>query len=165
MNRLLPLATLLSSTLALATSPEPKPEAQTPTQVSAEQVVQAKVLKPLAARELERSRFSRARLPPQARRVRVIDAEAKKDSGGAAFVAFAVDARHGFDLEDEDGLPRKADGAWRKDTITGCVYVESGAVFVKRGEEFRPAEVLLGKKTKPSASHVCKGADAELARK
>jgi len=118
--------------------------------------VQKKLTAPLAAKEEERSRYSRARMPAQERRVRVLDAKAKTDADGKAFVAFAVDARHGYDLGE---LGEKEHNPWRKDTITGCVYVDGGEVFVDMGKEIRPAAVMLGKKAKPASPTTCKAAD------
>jgi hypothetical protein len=124
---------------------------ETPDTKSMKAIVHLKLVGPLAMNEEKRSRFSRARMPAQERRVRVIDAKAKTDKAGNAFHAFAVDARHGF-MHDED-----ADG-WRTDTIVGCVYPQSGKVFVKMGEGFRPGEAMLGKKGKGASAKVCEAA-------
>lgn len=162
MYRSLSIALLFTSTLAFANPPTPKADtpAPTPVQDEAAKVVQTKLVQPLTAKEGERSRFSRARMPPQARRVRVLDAEPKKDSSGAAYMAFAVDARHGFAVLDVDD----DDKGWRKDTLTGCVYVQSGEVFIKRGDDFMAAAMLLGKKSPAPAAHVCKSSDGQLAQ-
>src|SRR5689334_15761852 len=127
MKRSLMFATLLSSTIVWAQSqPAPEPEApKTQVQTDAESTVQKKLIRPLAMKETERSRFSRARLPATARRVRVTDTVARVDAKDQKFVTFAVDARHGWDMEEleDDGVAKKPE--WRKDTIVGCVYVDS----------------------------------------
>lgn len=113
-------------------------------------VVQRVLIKPLAAKEDDQSRFSRARLPAQQRRVR-LDGELHKDAGGNSFVTFAVDARHGVVAANDES-------SWRRDAITGCVYVDRGEVFVKSGDRFRPAAFLLGKNLKPAAEQTCQEA-------
>ncbi len=123
---------------------------KTEAMLKAEKLVGEKLVGPLAMNEEKRSRFSRARMPAQQRRVRVLDAEAKTDKAGDAFLAFAIDARHGFMFDDSDG----GDG-WRADAITGCVYPKSGKVFVKMGDSFRPGDAMLGKKVKPVKTAVC----------
>lgn len=135
--------------------------------MSAEKAVRTSLLQPLAAKERERSRFSRARLPATARRIRVLDAEPKKDDKGQSFQAFAIDARHGWDdFEELEVQPKAApEKAWRKDAIVGCVYAATGEVFVKKGEEYRHAAVLLGKKTAAAEKHICQPAAGELARR
>ena len=42
--------------------------------------------------------------------------------------------------------------------MTGCVYPATGAIFLKSGDQHRPAEFMLGKKVKPAESHVCTAA-------
>ena len=49
---------------------------------------------------------------------------------------FSVDARFG-------------NGEWQQDDIVGCAYRASGNLFVKRGEAYFPAAILLGKKVDP----------------
>ncbi len=93
--------------------------------------VEKGLLEPLAQKEKERSRFSRARMPPQERRVRVTQAAATLDASGRAYMAFAVDVRRGTE--------------WQENDVVGCAYMQTGALFVKRGNEYRPAEMLLGK--------------------
>ena len=93
--------------------------------------VEKGLLEPLAQKERERSRFSRARMPPQERRVRVTQAAATLDASGRAYMAFAVDVRRGAE--------------WHENDFVGCAYTQTGALFVKRGDEYRPAESLLGK--------------------
>lgn len=115
---------------------------------SAAAVVQRVLIKPLAAKEDDQSRFSRARMPAQERRVRILDDELHRDASGKTFVTFAVDARHGL-------MPADNDSGWRRDAITGCVYVDGSAVFVKSGDRYRPAAFLLGKNVKPAAESTC----------
>ncbi|HEX3776818.1 MAG TPA: hypothetical protein VHV51_20240 [Polyangiaceae bacterium] len=107
------------------------------------QRVEAGILKPLAARE--GSRFSRARPPPHERRVRVTQATLIRDKQGRDFVPFAVDVRFG--------------GDWQQDDIVGCAYRASGALFVKRGDDYFPAAFLAGKDVAPVAG-VCQAAAA-----
>ncbi|MGE0868637.1 MAG: hypothetical protein AB7P03_08745 [Kofleriaceae bacterium] len=111
-------------------------------------IVKEKLIRPLAAKDREQSKFSRARLPPQARRVRVLDAQPRVDSTGAAFYAFAVDAKHGW-AEDDSAE------SWQRSAITGCVYPASGEVFIKRGKAYHPATAALGKKTKAAPESTC----------
>jgi hypothetical protein len=108
--------------------------------------VQDKLLTPLAARDKARSSYSRA-MPPAAYRVRVIDRSPIADGKGGAFVGLAVDARFG-----------RGKGEWFENDITGCVYAETGEVYVRYGRAYRAAGVLLGKKTPPAPEHVCKAA-------
>lgn len=119
-----------------------------------ESVVQRKLLAPLAGREKARSSYSRARPPAAERRVRILDGVPIADAKGGAFVGFAVDARYG-----------RGEGRWQDDEITGCVYAETGEVYVRSGDAFRAASVLFGKTISPAASHICRaaGADAVLA--
>jgi hypothetical protein len=114
-------------------------------------LVERELVKPLAAKERDQSRFSRARLPAQERRVRVREEGTQKDAAGRSFFTFAVDARHGI-------LAANDESAWRLETITGCVYVESGDIFVKSGDGYRPAAFLLGKNLKPAAEPTCHAA-------
>jgi hypothetical protein len=108
----------------------------------AQRRVDAGIVKRLAEREV--SRFSRERPPPHERRVRVTQAAPTRDKRGS-FLAFAIDVRFG--------------GDWQKDDIVGCVYAGSGELFVKRGDRYRPAAFLFGKRADPVAG-VCAGAPA-----
>ena len=137
---------------ASATPPDKTAEAQ------ATAVVEKQLVKPLAEKEARRSRFSRAYIPPQARRVRVPDGARSTDGRGAEFLAFAVDERSGAIA------PRAADDAarWRKDAIVGCVYPARGEVFIKRGDKFFGAGLLLGQKTAPADEAVCRPAPARV---
>jgi len=98
--------------------------------------VEEALLKPLAEKEKDRSRFSRARLPPRERRVRVPSATTIRDASDHEYVAFAVDVRFG--------------DQWQENDIVGCAYPQTGALFVKLGDEYRPADVLLGKNADPA---------------
>ncbi len=111
------------------------------------------LVEPLAAKEDRQSKFSRARMPPQERRVRIGEKPAT-DAEGRIFYTFSIDARHGF-LDDDAG--------WRLSAHTGCVYPEDRQVFVKVGEAVRPAAFLLGKKLKPAAATTCTPAPGALA--
>ena len=94
------------------------------------------LVKPLAKRE-GGSRFSRERPPPRERRVRVLESTLSHDKNGRSFVPFAVDVRFGSD--------------WQQNDIVGCAYRESGNLFVKTGDAYRPAAFLLGKNLAPVA--------------
>jgi len=122
-----------------------------PSESEAKAVIQKQLIAKLTAKEEKHSRFSRAYIPPQVRRVRVTDEVAKTDEKGGEFMTFAVDAHHGFNEE----APAADSKSWRKDAIVGCVYVESGEVFVKKNDKFVPGGMLLGKKTTPAPEHVC----------
>jgi hypothetical protein len=106
-------------------------------------VVEKQLVKPLADKEARRSRFTRAYIPPQTRRVRVLDSQRSTDGRGAEFVAFAVDERSG------KFAPRAGDdsGHWRQDAIVGCVYPAREEVFIRRGDKFFAVGLLLGQKT------------------
>ena len=106
--------------------------------------VESGLVKPLA--EHAGSRFSRSRPPPREHRVRVTQATPSRDKQGRDFVPFAVDVRFGA-------------GEWQKDDIVGCAYRASGSLFVKRGEAYFPAALLLGKKVEAVAG-VCQAAPA-----
>lgn len=90
--------------------------------------------------------FSRARAVPRERRVRVLQTVASVDRAGRAFVPFAIDVRHG--------------SRWREDDTTGCAYVQTGALYVKLGDEYRPAAALLGRAVDPVAGVCTQGAPA-----
>jgi hypothetical protein len=107
--------------------------------------VETGILKPLAAREGSRSRFSRARPPPEERRVRVTQATLTPDKQGRDFVTFAVDVNFG--------------GDWQQNDIVGCAYRASGALYVRRGDAYYPAALLLGKNV-DAAPGVCQAAPA-----
>ena len=107
---------------------------------------------PLAARESARSSYSRARPPAAERRVRLLDAAPIADGKGGAFVGFAVDARYG-----------RGEGRWKQSVMTGCVYVETGEIYLRYGDAFREAGVILGKVTPPAAGNVCRAASGSRA--
>jgi len=148
----LPLFTLLLPTARRASAAPPDSQHD---EVAA--VVEKQLVKPLAEKEAGRSRFSRAYIPPQARRVRVLDRERSTDGRGDEFVAFAVDERSGV-------LARHAtdDSGWRKDAIVGCVYPARDEIFIKRGDKFFGASLLLGKKTAAGDDTVCRPAPARI---
>jgi hypothetical protein len=104
----------------------------------AEHRIDAGIVKPLSDRE--GSRFSRSRPPPHERRIRVTQASPSKDRRGGSFMTFAIDVRFG--------------GDWQNNDIVGCVYTGSGDMYVKRGDSYRAAAFLFGKKADPVAG-VC----------
>jgi hypothetical protein len=104
--------------------------------------VQEGLVKPLAEWEAGRSSFSRVRPVPRERRVRVLQTTETVDNAGRPFVAFAVDVRFG-------------NSEWHENDIVGCAYLKSGDLFVKRGDEYRPAAFLFGKSADPVAG-VCR---------
>jgi hypothetical protein len=98
-------------------------------------------MKPLADQYATFSPFSRMRPPPHEQRVRVTQSTLTLDSAGRPFMAFAIDVRFGGD-------------DWHENDVVGCAYTTTGALYVKRGDEYRPAAFLLGKKADPVAG-VC----------
>src|SRR5262245_11665941 len=120
MHRLALLAVLVFviPILARPSAADPKERQPAPPDAAraAAVLVERELLEPLAIKERQYSRFSRARLPPDERRVRVLDEEPRLDARGDAFFRFAVDARHGV-----PGLA--GDEAWRLGALTGCVYL------------------------------------------
>jgi hypothetical protein len=138
-------ALLPAARRASATPPDRQPAA------AATAVVENQLVKPLADKEARRSRFSRAYIPPQTRRVRILDGQPSTDGRGA-FLAFAVDERSG-------AFPsRKADDprGWRTGAIVGCVYPAREEVFIKRGDKFFGAGLLLGQRTAAADAAVCR---------
>jgi hypothetical protein len=131
-----------------ATEIKPTAEAQ------AYAAVERQLVKPLAQREAKQDRFSRDYVPPQARRVRVTGHQPSPDGRGAEFVAFAIDERSALILH------RKADDAehWRQDAIVGCVYPARDEVFIKRGDKYFGAVLLLGRRTSAADETVCRPA-------
>ena len=109
----------------------------------AEHLVDARIVKPLAERA--GSRFSRARPPPRERRIRVTQSSLTGDKQGRDFLTFAIDVRFGSD--------------WQRDDIVGCAYRATGSLFVKRGDSYYPASLLLGKVVEPVVG-VCQAAAA-----
>lgn len=112
-------------------------------------LVQKQLLEPLHQKDLARSRFSRARLPPIGRTLRVIDAQPSQDEKGGRFVTFAVDEQRG-------GTTREA--------MTGCAYLDAGEVFVKKGDALFPAALLLGKKVAAADAWRCRPAEVAQVR-
>ena len=68
--------------------------------------------------------------------MRVTQASGTADQSGKTFVRFAIDARFGSE-------------EWQKDDIIGCVYTGIGQIFVKSGDAYFPASLLLGEDVEP----------------
>lgn len=161
MNRFLTCALFLSASLAFATPPEVPPAV-----TAAKATIEKDLVDPLAIKERKASRMTRSRQPAMARRVRILSAEPMKDASGKAFLAFAVDAKYGFDPRDEFPDEReRAEERWQKDAITGCLYPETNELFVNRSGTHYPAGLLLGKKASKAAEGVCRAEAAQVARK
>jgi len=138
----------------------PTPPAPAAADAEATALVERHLVRPLGEKEDRRSRFSRAYIPPRARRVRILDRVRSVDSRGGEFVAFAVDDRAGgFALEAGDGS-----GRWRRDAIVGCAYPARDEIFIKRGDEFFAPGLLLGKKTAAADQTVCRPAPTAASR-
>jgi hypothetical protein len=161
MKRLSMLALLLFShtTFAEPTAASGSPPAANTAQArTAEALVSRELTQPLAAKESKHSKFSRAAMPAAERRIRILDEQATQDAAGNRFVRFAVDARHGFFGPGEDD-----DSRWQLATITGCAYLDRSQVFVKKGDEYRPAAFLLGKNVKAAAATTCQPVQPQVA--
>jgi hypothetical protein len=161
MKRLSILAVVLFSRMTFAEPPAASgaaPELKTAEAKSAVALVSHDLIQPLAAKEERDRRFTRAALPPQARRVRILDEKPRKDAQGVAFMRFSIDARFGYVRPSGE-----EDSQWRPNTITGCVYLERDQVFVKKGDSYRSAAFLLGKKVKAAAESTCAPAADQLA--
>jgi hypothetical protein len=139
---------VVAATIVLASSLASAGSKTTSTTVS---LVTARVVQPLAQKERDQSKFSRARLPAAERRVRVLDEKPRQDRGGESFYTFAIDSRRGWGDD-------KGEASWAKAAITGCVYPSRGEVFIKRGKAYHPAEAAVGKKTKAAADGTCHAA-------
>jgi hypothetical protein len=122
-------------------------------------LVEKQLVKPLAQKEAGQSRFSRVYVPPQARRVRILDGERSTDGRGAEFVAFAVDERSGVVTSKAAADDSRR---WRKDAIVGCVYPARDEIFIKRGDKFFGAGLLLGKKTAAAEDTICRPAPTRI---
>jgi hypothetical protein len=96
--------------------------------------VQESILKPLAARP--KKLFSRERPRPHDTRVRVTQTTLSRDKHGREFVPFAVDVHFGG-------------RQWLQNDIVGCAYRASGLLYVKGGDAYYPASILLGKSAEP----------------
>ncbi len=101
--------------------------------------VQDGLLSPLVEKENERSKFSRVRQVSRERRLLIVTSALSNDTKGRGFVRFETEARFGDDWQSE---------------LSGCVYRQSGSIFVRRGDEYRPAAYLLGKNV-PAVPGVC----------
>jgi hypothetical protein len=119
---------------------------------SAKTVLQANLLEPLKNKEDKRSRFSRAVLPPQARRIRILDNTLRTDGRGQPFVSFSIDESRGFSGSGDKDL---ADAHWLQDAITGCVYPQTGKILVRRGTVYYSSSILLGQQTPIAPPDVC----------
>jgi hypothetical protein len=128
----------LFATLFASAAPAAPPAAKSDGIAAA---VQRQFLAPFAKWQEERGKFSRADMPPSELRVRALGAPLR-DAAGAEFVAFAVDARD-------------VDGKWNEADMTGCVYVASSAVYVKRGSGFLAAADYFAASAVPARS-ACK---------
>lgn len=105
------------------------------------------LLTPLATRDSETSRFSRASRPPAERRVRLTQTSPTTDATGAAFFAFAVDTRWSRGLG--------AGTEWAKGEIIGCVYPTTGEIYVDQGGTFMAASWLFGESADDPRPTVC----------
>jgi hypothetical protein len=133
-------------------APAPPPaDVKKAADAKAKETVERQLVQPLAAKEGRRTHFSRGYIPPQARRVRVLDGEKATDRRGAEFVTFAVDERYGLLARDADDP-----SVWRQGVIVGCVYPARDEVFVRRGDKFFGAGLLLGQKTSAADEAVCR---------
>ena len=140
-------------TFAEPTAASGPTEAKTAEAKSAVALVSHDLVQPLAAKEDKQGRFTRGRLPPQERRVRILDEKPRADADGVAFLRFSIDSRFGRVAQASED-----ESAWHRDMITGCVYLERNQVFVKKGDSYRPAAFLLGKKVKAAAESTCEPA-------
>ena len=120
----------LSSVPSLASADEPSLAEW------AQRRVEDGLMKPLA--QAETIRFSRVRPVPHERRLRITASALTPDKSGHPFVSFAVDVRFGA-------------AEWRQNDVVGCVYKDSGSLFVKVGDAYRPAAILFGKSVDPVA--------------
>jgi hypothetical protein len=120
----------LSSVPSLALADEPSPAEW------ARRRVEHGLVKPLA--QTRSNSFSRGRPIPSERRARVTNEAVQVDEQSREFLSFSIDIRYGG-------------GEWRNDDVVGCVYRQSGNIYVKVGDEHRPAAFLLGKNVQPVA--------------
>jgi hypothetical protein len=98
------------------------------------ELIDKQLVVPLMKREGKRSKFSRAALPPVARRVRVQES-LLTDVHGNQFVRFSIDQRY---------LGSEPAEQWQKDRIVGCVYPEQRKIFVEYDGAYLPARIMLG---------------------
>ena len=149
----LTLALAVAIVQAFASPPPPLSAKTTEVQDSpAKAMIATKLLEPLVKKEANRSRFSRAAMPPQARRIRILDQAPRADAQGRSFFAFAIDeTRFGAPAGEE--IPETS---WFKDAITGCVYPESGEVLVQRGETYYASTILLGEAASTASVEACR---------
>ena len=101
-------------------------------------LVQQQLIAPLVARAANSSQFSRG--PPGQTAYRAVIADGAPtlvDANGHRFVPFTVDSRTTYG-GDPGNLP------WNTGMLTGCVTVDDGVVYVKRGDGWRTASVYVG---------------------
>jgi len=110
--------------------------------------VQTGLVAPWTARQRQRAKFSRARMPPSEARARVLDKQPQRDAQGSEYYSFSVDTRFG-----------KAE--WNTAAMTGCIYPGDGAIYVKRGEDYRTVGSYLGKDSAAAPLHACRSAAAD----
>ena len=130
---------VFASTLALSLIPLAASADETDASWAAKRI-DSGLVKPLREREDSRSRFSRVTQAPRERKVRVLSSSAVKDTQGRGFLSFAIDVRYGKN--------------WKQNYV-GCVYRNTGTIYVAVGNEYRPAEFLLGRNVK-AVPGVCK---------
>jgi hypothetical protein len=104
--------------------------------------VQERLVVPWSKWQERRSRFSRARLPPQERRARMTTPALQRDARGEEFASFAVDVRFRGSKE------------WGE-AVAGCVYPTSGDIFVHYGDQYVVGALLYGKKSPDAPEGVC----------
>lgn len=124
--------------------------AEEPARATVAANLQQQLVAPMAQKDAERSRFSRARRPAADYRARVLDTPPARDARGRTFFAFALDQRR----EGKD---------WT-DMYVGCVYPDDGSAFVRRGDVYSEAAALLGKKTEQAPAGVCSAATVTASR-
>lgn len=138
------LVSMLCTNVVFAEPPAATPSA---TNDAASALVNKQLVQVLKKAEAKRSKFSRAAPPPKARRVRVLDNAAVRDSHGKHYVRFAVDVKHRW----------AEDGEWALEAFLGCVYVDQKQVFVQQGSDYLPASNVLDGEGEPQQG-VCEPA-------
>lgn len=102
-------------------------------------------LEPLIARDAQTSRFSRAARPPTQRRLRSQGDAPRTDATGALFYAFAIDHR-------------ASGGAWQHDAEVGCIYPDTGEIYVARGGVYLSSGWWLGTGGGEAPGSACRAA-------
>jgi hypothetical protein len=113
--------------------------------------VEERFVAPLSRWQERRSRFSRARIAPEARRLRMTAPALQRDGRGEDFAAFAVDVRFRGSKE------------WGE-ALAGCIYPASGGIFVQYGDRYVAGALLYGKKSPDAPEGVCRTGDLHAAR-